>query len=540
MAKVEDHYAELFEEAPDLGGPSNLVFTGTEDDPGTVQSLQQMGFPDGSLVSAFVRDWHRGRYRATRSARARELLTELMPRLLQALAGTADPDLAIRRFDTFLQALPAGVQIFSLLYSNPGLLDLVAEIMGSAPLLADRLSRRPALLESVLTAGFFEPVPQRQALNEDIEHQLEQALDFEEALDAVRRWAKDRQFQIGVRLLRGTADGEEAGSALSDIADIALSQLYPRAIAEFEKQHGKLPGRGMALVALGKLGSREMTATSDLDLIFIYDIPEGVQHWDTMLSDGPKPLAPITYYARLAQRFINAISAMTGEGGLFEVDMRLRPSGASGPIASGLQPFEKYQTAEAWTWEHMALTRARVICGDSDLMADCEAVFKRILTAPRDAAKLAADILDMRRRMEQQHRSDNLWELKHLRGGQVDLDFIAQFLALRHAHEHPEILARDSGQVLERARDLRLLDDRTADQLIAIGRLWRQLQQMIRLLVGAKVDEAKLREPTQRHLALSAGADDFKALKELIRKRAAAVHAAYHAIIGPEERGATP
>jgi glutamate-ammonia-ligase adenylyltransferase len=534
MARVEDHYAELFEEAPDLGGPSNLVFTGTEDDPGTVQSLQQMGFPDGSLVSGFVRDWHRGRYRATRSARARELLTELMPRLLQALAGTADAELAIRRFDDFLQALPAGVQIFSLLYSNPGLLDLVAEIMGSAPLLADRLSRRPALLESVLTAGFFEPVPQRQALNEDIEHQLGQALNFEDALDIVRRWTKDRQFQIGVRLLRGTADGEEAGSALSDIADIALGQLFPRAIAEFERQHGKLPGRGMALVALGKLGSREMTVTSDLDLIFIYDIPEGVEHWGTALSDGPKPLAPIQYYARIAQRFINAISAMTGEGGLFEVDMRLRPSGASGPIASGLQPFEKYQTEEAWAWEHMALTRARVICGDPGLVADCDSMLHRILTAPRDPAKLAADILDMRLRMAQQHRGDNLWDLKNLRGGQVDLDFIAQYLQLRHAHDHPAILARDSSQVLERARDLKLLDDKAADQLIAIGRLWRQLQQMIRLLVGAKVEEAKLREPTRRHLAQSGGADDFKALKKLIRKRAAAVHAAYNEIIGPE------
>ena len=537
MAKVEDHYAELFEEAPDLGGPSNLVFTGTEDDPGTVASLQQMGFPDGSRVSALVRDWHRGRSRATRSARARELLTELMPRLLQALAGTADPGLAIRRFDGFLQALPAGVQIFSLLYSNPGLLDLVAEIMGSAPLLADSLSRRPVLLESVLTAGFFEPVPQRIALNDDLAHQLEQARDFEDALDIVRRWTKDRQFQIGVRLLRGTADGEEAGAALSDIADIALGRLYPLATAEFERQHGKLPGRGMALVALGKLGSREMTVTSDLDLIFIYDIPENVENWDTTLSDGAKPLAPIQYYARLAQRFINAISAMTGEGGLFEVDMRLRPSGASGPIASGLGPFEKYQAAEAWTWEHMALTRARVICGDSGLSDDCAAMLRRILTARRDPAKLAADIVEMRLRMAQQHRSDNLWDLKHFRGGQVDLDFIAQFLQLRHAHDHPEILAQQGNLVLERARDLGLLTEEKDGQLIAIGRLWRQLQQMIRLLVGAKVDEAALTEPTRRHLAISAGADSFEALKALIRQKAAHVHAAFHTIIGPETTG---
>jgi glutamate-ammonia-ligase adenylyltransferase len=534
MAKVEDHYAELFEEAPDLGGPSNLVFTGTEDDPGTVQSLQQMGFPDGSRVSALVRDWHRGRSRATRSARARELLTELMPRLLRALAATADPGMAMRRFDDFLQALPAGVQIFSLLYSNPGLLDLVAEIMGSAPLLADRLSRRPALLESVLTAGFFEPVPQRIALQEDLARQLAQAEGFEDALDSVRRWTKDRQFQIGVRLLRGTADGEEAGAALSDIADIALSGLFPLVTEEFQRQHGKLPGRGMTVVALGKLGSREMTVTSDLDLVYIYDIPDAVENWDTLLSDGPKPLAPIQYYARLAQRFINAISAMTGEGGLFEVDMRLRPSGASGPIASGLEPFEKYQREEAWTWEHMALTRARPICGEPGLIADVAAMLRRVLTLPRDPAKLAADILDMRLRMAQQFRSDNLWDLKHYRGGQVDLDFIAQYLQLRHGHDHPDVQVQDASRVLERIRDLDLLDAATADRLIAIGRLWRQLQQMIRLRVGAKVDEATLSEPTRRQLALSGGADDFAGLKALIRDRAAFVHDAYHRIIGPE------
>jgi glutamate-ammonia-ligase adenylyltransferase len=298
--------------------------------------------------------------------------------------------------------------------------------------------------------------------------------------------------------------------------------------------HGSLPGRGMAVIALGKLGSREMTVTSDLDLIFIYDIPENVEHWDTLLSDGTKPLAPIQYYARLAQRFINAISAMTGEGGLFEVDMRLRPSGASGPIASGLVPFEKYQRAEAWTWEHMALTRARVICGDPGLGADCDAAVKRTLTIARDPAKLAADILDMRKRMALQYRGDNTWDLKHLRGGQVDLDFIAQFLQLRHGHDHPEVLAAQGGMVLERARDVGVLEPGTADQLIAIGRLWRQLQQMIRLLVGGKVDEANLREPTRRHLAQSAGTDSFEALKTLIQEKAAAVHAAYHQIIGPE------
>jgi glutamate-ammonia-ligase adenylyltransferase len=269
LGQVEDHYADLFEEAPSLGEQGNLVFTGKDDDPATVQTLEQMGFPSGSAVSAMVRAWHHGRYRAMRSARARELLTELMPKLLEALGRTADPDTALRRFDSFMQALPAGVQIFSLLHSNPEMLDLIADVMGSAPLLADHLSRYPMLLDGVLTAGFFEQVPDRDAMRRDLKRQLSFVQDFQDRLSLMCRWTKDRQFQIGVRLLRGVGNGNVAGGELSDVADTVISKLFDTVSEEFERQHGKLPGRGLAVVALGKLGSREMTVTSDLDLIFI-------------------------------------------------------------------------------------------------------------------------------------------------------------------------------------------------------------------------------------------------------------------------------
>src|SRR5262245_2736772 len=277
LGKVEDHYADLFEEAPSLGERGNLVFTGTEDDPATVATLERMGFPDGHAVSALVRAWHHGRYRATRSARARELLTELMPKLLEALSRTADPDTAFRRFDGFMRALPAGVQLFSLLYSNPELLDLIADVMGSAPLLADHLSRYPMLLDGVLTAGFFEKVPDRAAMSRDLHRQLSFVDDFQDRLSLMCRWTKDRQFQIGVRLLKGVADGNIAAGELSDVADAVIGELFPAVTAEFARTHGKLPGRGLAVVALGKLGSREMTVTSDLDLIFMYDIPDDVE-----------------------------------------------------------------------------------------------------------------------------------------------------------------------------------------------------------------------------------------------------------------------
>jgi len=529
LGQVEDHYAELFEEAPSLGGTvadgaGNLVFTGTEDDPATVQTLEKMGFRDGADISSLVRAWHHGRCRATRSARARELLTELMPQLLEQLARTADPDMAFRRFDTLLHGLPAGVQFFSLLHANRTLLNLIAEIMGSARLLADQVSHSPALLDSVLSAGFFDAVPERQYLKHDLKQQLAHGDDFQDRLDILRRWSKDRQFQVGVRLLHSASNIDEAAASLSDIADTAIAALLPRVEKEFAKQHGRLPGNGMAVVALGKLGSREMTVTSDLDLIFIYDIPGSHEDWETTLSDGGKPLAPIQYYARLAQRFINAVTAMTGEGKLYEVDMRLRPSGNSGPIASGLEPFERYQTAEAWTWEHMALTRARVIAGADALQPRINEALRRILAHPRDLEKLRGDIIEMRQRIAQQYRSDDLWDIKYLHGGQVDIDFASQYLQLRYASTHPDILQRSTEASLIAARQAGLIARDVADNLIATSTFWARLQQMIRLLVGGRIDEGKLPAPTRQHLADVAGCADFATLRQEIEKRAALAH----------------
>lgn len=535
LGRVEDHYAELFEEAPTLGAEEagiagSLVFTGTEDDPETVLNLERMGFPNGSAVAAQIRAWHHGRYRATRSARARELLTELMPRLLTTIGNTADPDTAFRRFDDFLRALPAGVQFFALLYSNPALLDLIAEVMGTAPLLAEQLARTPALLDGVLAAGLYDANADRATLSADLDRQLDLASDFQDSLDVLRRWTKDQQFQIGVRILRGALDGDAAGPLLSDVADCTLAALFPRVAAEFEVHHGRLPGRGMVFLALGKLGSREMTITSDLDLVFIYDVPSDIPEWDTTLSNGPKPLAPIQYYARLAQRLINAITAPTGEGRLFEVDMRLRPSGNSGPIASGLGPFEKYELAEAWTWEHMALTRARVIAGDPGLAADTVAMLCRVLRQRRDPAKLRADILDMRRRMALQYRTDDIWDMKHSRGGQVDIDFISQYLVLKHAVDHPEIIAGDPVIALGKACEFGLIDPVTGDRLIAAAKLWHRLQQVIRLIVDGKLEEEKLRPPARKHLAQIAGEPDFGALKALIMEQETTVFACFEAI----------
>ncbi|MDF3074015.1 MAG: bifunctional glutamine synthetase adenylyltransferase/deadenyltransferase, partial [Alphaproteobacteria bacterium] len=334
---VERHYAHLFEDAPTLSGPGNLVFTGAEDDPETLKTLAGLGFSNPSVVAGVVRQWHHGRYRATITARSRELLTELIPTLLKELGATAHPDGALVRFDQFLARLPAGVQLFSLFYSNPGLLKLVATIMGSAPKVAERLAQQPALLDAVLDPGFLGTLPSLDELRADAEAHLARAIDYQDVLDFARRWTADRRFQIGVQLLTARIDAERAGQALADVAQSVLSALCPRVEAEFARQHGGFGGTRLVVVAMGKLGSREMTVTSDLDLMFVYDLPPQTEE-----SDGEKPLLPALYYGRLSQRIINAITTLTNEGQLYEVDMRLRPSGNAGPLACSVEAFDTY------------------------------------------------------------------------------------------------------------------------------------------------------------------------------------------------------
>ncbi len=537
LGRVEDHYAELFEEAPSLSAAGSLVFTGGEDDPDTLVTLAKLGFRDRTSVASVIRSWHAGRYRAMRSTRARELLTELVPDILRALGRTSEPDAAFRRFDQFLAALPAGVQLFALIHANPDLLGLIAEIMGNAPRLADRLSARPVLLEAVLTQDFQGAIPDAAGLSAELARQLEQAHDFEDRLDICRRWARDRQFQAGLHILRNIADAHYMGGPLADIAETAIRALLPAVADEFRRQHGALPGRGLAIVALGKLGGREMNVGSDLDLVFVYDVPEEVgEAWTTMKSDGERPLAPMHYFARLAQRTIAALDAATAEGKLYEVDMRLRPSGNSGPIATGLAGFARYQREEAWTWEHMALTRFRAVAGDPSFATEIEATLRSLLGTPRDPDRLVVDIADMRRRMAETHPTDNLWDVKHRRGGMVDVDFIVQYLQLRHAAAHPEILAPNTERAIFRLATAGLLDEEAAETLSEAIRLWHNVQGLLRLTVGSRLDEATLPTGLARALTEAGGCEDFDGLKSHMVDSAARVLEQYRLRIdGPAD-----
>jgi len=529
LSRVERHYAELFEDEPDLGGPGNLVFTGTEDDPATLDTLSTLGFRDAKMVATTVRGWHHGRYRAMRSVRARELLTELMPVLLEALARTAQPDTAFVRFDGFLSQLPAGVQLFSLFHANPALLQLVAEIMGGAPRLADLLSRQPHLLDSVLATQFLVAPPDALRMAAELDGALRLANDFQDTLDILRRWKNEREFQVGVQMLSGVISPTRAGAVLANIAEVSLAALQPAAEEEFARTHGRVPGGAMSIAAFGKLGGREMTVTSDLDLIFLWDAPAEIEQ-----SEGPKPLPVSLYYQRLTQRLINAINAPTGEGKLYEVDLRLRPSGSKGPIATNLDGFVKYQHNEAWTWEHQALTRARPITGPAALQTRIRAAIRDVLVKPRDTAKLIRDVADMRTLMAQEHAAKQPWDIKHWRGGLIDIEFLAQYFQLRYAATRPDILTTNTAEAITGVMAAGLMSGEDGKALLDALKLWQTVQGLLRLSLEGDGDVATAPEGLKTALASAAGAVDFADLEAKIRARSASALAIFERVIRVE------
>ena len=555
LETVEHHYAHLFEDEPDLAGPGNLVFTGGDHDPDTLETIAAMGYEDAERVSSLVRAWHAGRYRSTRSTRARELLTELVPAVLEAFSGTLDPDAAILHFDQFLARLPAGIQVFSVFMSNPGLLDLVAEIMGSAPGLAEWLSHRPALLDSVLGRDFSDlDVPDSEDLDAAVADDARRGLirlyyarefgldemaaelavvagearDLQDFMDLERRWAHDRVFRLGVHMLRGLFAPAEAGPPLSGIAQSCLVALLPFVERDFAERHGRIAGGRIALLAFGKLGSRELTVGSDLDLLFVYDHDPACG-----ASDGNRSLAPSQYYAQLCRRFLSAITSPTADGKLYEVDMRLRPTGNSGPIATSFESFARYQETDAWLWEHQALTRARVLHAEGDLGERLDDVIRGVLTQERDPEELMLAVTGMRARIWREHGGGGPWDIKHMRGGLVDVEFIAQYLQLRHGAASPEILVRDPVAVLKAVGSRSLIDPGVAERLAAAALLWRNLQGVLRLTVGGEFVENRATPGLKRAISRACGIADFDTLKGVMADTAVEVRRQFEALVGP-------
>jgi glutamate-ammonia-ligase adenylyltransferase len=524
LRTVEIHYAGLFEDSPSLAVDGNLVFTGTEDDPDTIATLKRLGYQNPVAVAQTVRGWHHGRYRATRSNRARQLMTEVMPGLLSAFAKTAQPDAAFVRFDRCLAELHAGVPLLSVFYANPDLLDLVAEIMGDAPRLAEHLSHTPALLDYVLAPEFYAPIGKLGELREDLARSLAATESFEVLLDACRRWANDQQFRVGVQTLRRMIDPLQAAEHFSTIAEAVIRELVPHVCEEFSRQFGRIPDGSLAILAYGKLGSFELTPTSDLDLVVIYDAS-----MEAHSKDGPKALPAPPYYIRLVQRLITAFTLLTREGKLYTVDLRLRPSGDKGPLACSLEAFTKYQHEEAWTWEHMALTRARLVFGTPETEEKIEAAVSDVLKRERDPMALVYAVADMRARMRRDQKDGGLWDLKRHPGGLIDAEFILQYLLLKRADIRPTS-ARPADIIasLVAGGALTVTEGETLQNGIE---LWSRLQVMLRLTSEGELPDAETPLGLKQKLAATAGAPDFASLESWMKDTAAAVSALFERFI---------
>ena len=465
LTGVTAEYGQLFEQAESLSGEAgNLVFTGGEDDPETLETLSNMGFRRPADISGIIRGWHAGRMAATRSARAREILTRLQPVILNKLAEARAPDDGFIRFDQFLSALPAGVQIFSLFQSNPHVLNLLIDIINSAPRLAALLSGNAGLVDALVPGH----VPQ----------ELPVAFDgFEAAMDGLRRYVHEAQFRVGTKTLADPTMAISYGDAYSRLAETAIGTIYDAAMADIERQYGRLPEGDMVVLGLGKLGSGEMTLQSDLDLILICDCPDF-----SALSDGDKPLDADRWFARAARRLTSGLSAPSAEGELYEVDTRLRPSGNAGPLVTKFTSFVDYQLNQAWNWEHMALTRGRVLAGGDKLRQKVEAAIGDILSAPRDMAKLAQDAEDMRQRLRTHQPQAGPFDIRRGDGGLVDVEFIAQSLQLAHGAQHDGLLVpQPLPQILSALKSADCLERDAHDGLQAAAACFLSLRQIASL-----------------------------------------------------------
>ena len=528
LKAVNRRYGELFADDEDLSSRfGSLVFTGVEDDPETIKTLTRMGFSNPERVAATIRAWHHGRIAATRTERSRELFTRLVPRLLEAAHATGAQDIAFHRFAEFFAGLSSGVQVQSLFLAQPKLFELVFQMMGFAPQLAATLARRPAALDAMLDSDFFAPIEAGEIEAAVVTALAHAKPGFEAAMDAARRVRREQAFRIGVQVMSGLASAAETGPAFADLADACIRVLSPAAMGEVERLAGAFPGEA-AVVALGKCGSREMTAGSDLDLMTLYRPAEAGA------TSALKGWTADTFFARFTQRLIAALSAQTGEGGLYEVDMRLRPSGTSGPVAVSLAAFEHYYAGEAETWEFLAMTRARVVWASSEAFAQAvSADIAAALRRPRDPAATAKDVREMRALMHRERPASGVWDMKLSPGGLVDVEFAAQYLQLIHAagggplrpHTNDALLAMGGAG---------LADPRAISALTAAWRLQQDLSQVLKLAFDEDVDPAGEPKGFRDRLARAGGVRRFADLAARLAKVRAGALKAFEGLVATD------
>ncbi len=508
LTRVQTHYAHLFEDAPPFAvGVGRLVFPPDANDHETLDGLAKMGFRDPLSASATVRAWLEGGYQSLKPESARADLTAIMPALLDAIARSGNADAALLAFDRFFAELPGSVRLLAALRTHPDLVQVLAVILGTAPRLGEIVARSPSLLDGLLDPAFFGAPPGEAILTERLNSLLAATATEEDVLDAARRFGREQMVLIGVRILSGVLSASQAGEAYATLADVLIRALHQAIEIHFAAIYGRIKDSETAVLALGKLGGREMTAGSDLDLILLYDFDR--EHPE---SDGERRLSGEHYFARFTKKIISALTTPTNVGKLYDVDLRLRPSGRSGPIATALDSFVLYQRKEAWTWEHMALTRARVVSARPAFRARIETHIREVLCVVRDRKKMATDIREMRSLLAKEKGNAGHWDLKYAAGALVDIEFIAQYLSLVHAASSPEILDTNTLRVLEQAQKLGTLKAADGELLRMAARLYHDLTQILRLCLTGPFDPRNAGPALLSLLARAGELPDFPTL----------------------------
>ena len=522
LNRVSAHFENLFSEET-IGDEAAPLSEQSEEQ---VQAmLSDKGFADPVRAAEIFAKWNGTTLTATKSPRAQAKLDGLVPRIIEATSAALDPDGALAEFDRFLHGLPAGVQILSLFEANPNLLDLLTDICAAAPRLAQYLGRNAQVIDAMLAQDFFEPMPDVDALLEPLSMALPKGDDFEEVLNACRRWSKELHFRIGAQLLRGIASPEEAAKGYTALADACIRALAPHVTAQMARRHGSPPGGGACVLAMGRLGAREMTASSDLDLLVIYD--------DTgEASDGPSPLSPQQYYARWTQRLVAAMTAPTIEGTLYEVDMRLRPSGRSGPLATRLEAFRKYQAEEAWTWEHMSLTRGRIVCGPDDLLVRTRIAINEVLAMPRERAATLENAQEMRDRLIEANPKafGQPLNVKLARGGMLDIDFVLQTRLLLAGCGSLDTVTAEAA--MEALIGVGQISGAEFDVLREAHRLQTTILQFSRLALDAPISEETASPALAAAIARALEVPDFGTVMAKLAEAQAAVRQIYETQFG--------
>jgi len=449
---------------------------------------------ENAKCADIVQGWQDNPPAALRTPSSQHLWDQVFPDLCQYFAQESDPATPLGRLDRFLRSLPSGYQVFAHIHANPNVTRLLARIMATAPALADMLGKRPALWGPVIEPGFFDPLGSSDAIHRDVVQAMSRARDYQDSLDLARIYANEQKFRLSVQFLEGIASLDEVAHGLSDVADHVLHYLVEATFKAFTKRYGTFPGGSLTICALGKYGSRQLTMTSDLDLVFFYDAPSAA-------AESEQGLAASQYFSRLAQQILTAITALTSEGRLYEVDTRLRPYGNQGPLVAHIDSFIQYYSRDAWTWEYLALTRFRTVMtiGDQRTNRVEEAVIAA-LAAPRTRAAVAKDTLDMWQKLQKELPAKSEWDLKRAVGGMMQVELLVQALTLIHSGLSS---CRQHGDIADLTQSLisaEVLGQADGDQILRAYGDYAYLQALFRLCFGGSAITDALPLHIQTHI----------------------------------------